>query len=165
MSSDTKAMVFLSSSILAFASKPWPREQAALAEWAVWAMLCGTVSALSPMCIGCLLLQHVADDHEVGVVWGVVSPGIDGVRGREDKARLLARGGGAEGGEAEIGDGANEGARGGVDGGDGGGQGHCSGDERGGRGVVEGEERRGTRGREVGYKTGGRGGCGQSIVF
>jgi hypothetical protein len=73
----------------------------------------------------CLLLQHV-DDHEVRVVWGTVSPlqaGIDGVRGREDKARLLARGG-AEGGEAEIGAGADEGARGGLDGGDGGGQGH-----------------------------------------
>ena len=42
MSSETKAMVFLSSSILTFASKPWPREQAALAELAVWAMLCGT---------------------------------------------------------------------------------------------------------------------------
>lgn len=39
MSSETKAIVFLSSSILAFASKPWPIEQAALADWAVWAML------------------------------------------------------------------------------------------------------------------------------
>lgn len=42
MSSETKAMVFLSSSMRAFASKPWPREQAALADWAVWAMLHGT---------------------------------------------------------------------------------------------------------------------------
>ena len=39
--SETRAMVFLSSSMRAFASRPWPMEQAVLANWAVLAMLGG----------------------------------------------------------------------------------------------------------------------------
>lgn len=42
-SSETRTMVFLSSSILAFASRPWPREQAVRADCAVWAMLRGRI--------------------------------------------------------------------------------------------------------------------------